>query len=164
MKIHPETPNFLFSLRLTPKRSLIAVLIASTLTFVISRCGISQEDVLKFYNELRKAIKFDLPDENNILNEIDNQLNEKINRNPKLLEYKVRREVDSAIFDYENWEQGSRQINMKNKNILEEINKPKYDKLQKLIVENAVYYEFSDGTMGIRGSWVAPDPREVPLE
>ena len=67
-------------------------------------------------------------------------------------------------FDYENWEQRSRQINMKNKNILEEINKPKYDKLQKLIVENAVYYEFADGTMGIRGAWVAPDPREMPLE
>jgi len=164
MKIPPEMPNFLFSLRLTPKRSLIAVLVAATLTFVTSRCGISQEDVLKFYNELRKAIKFDLPDANNILNEIDNQLNEKINRNPKLLEYKVRREVDSAIFDYENWEQNNRQINMKNKNILEEINKPKYDKLQKLIVENAVYYEFADGTMGIRGAWVAPDPREVPLE
>ena len=48
--------------------------------------------------------------------------------------------------------------------ILEEINRPKYDKLQKLIVENAVYYEFADGTMGIRGPWVAPDPREVPLE
>ena len=93
MKIPPETPDFSFSLRLTPKRSLIAVLVASVLTFATVRCGISQEDALKFYNELRKAIKFDLPDENNILNEIDNQLNEKINRNPKLLEYKVRREV-----------------------------------------------------------------------
>ena len=164
MKIPPEAPDFLFSLRLTPKRSLIAVLVASALTFATVRCGISQEDALKFYNELRKAIKFDLPDENNILNEIDNQLNEKINRNPKLLEYKVRREVDGAIFDYEKWEQRSRQINMKNKNILEEINKPKYDKLQKLIVENAVYYEFADGTMGIRGAWAAPDPREMPLE
>lgn len=161
MKIPPEAPDFLFSLRLTPKRSIIAILIASTLTFVTSKCGISQEDVLKFYNELRKAIKFDLPDANNILNEIDNQLNEKINRNPKLLEYKIRREVDSAIVDYENQEQSNRQINMKNKNILEEINKPKYDELQKLIVENAVYYEFSDGTMGIRGAWVVPDPREI---
>ena len=161
MKIPPEAPDFLFSLRLTPKRSIIAILIASTLTFVTSKCGISQEDVLKFYNELRKAIKFDLPDANNILNEIDNQLNEKINRNPKLLEYKVRREVDSAILAYENQEQSNRQINMKNKNILEEINKPKYDELQKLIVENAVYYEFADGTMGIRGAWVAPDPREI---
>ena len=117
--------------------------------------------MLKFYNELRKAIKFDLPDENNILNEIDNQLNEKINRNPKLLEYKVRREVDSAIVAYENQEQSNRQINMKNKNILGEINKPKYDELQRLIIENAVYYEFADGTMGIRGAWVAPDPKEL---
>jgi len=37
-------------------------------------------------------------------------------------------------------------------------------KLQKLIVENAIYYEFADGTMGIRGAWVTPDPREIPFE
>jgi hypothetical protein len=53
---------------------------------------------------------------------------------------------------------------MRNQNILEEINKPKYDNLQKLIVKNAIYYEFADGTMGIRGAWVAPDPREIPFE
>ena len=164
MKIPLDIPNFLFSLRLTPKRSLIAVLVASVLTFATVRCGISQEDALKFYNELRKAIMLDFPGANNILNEIDNQLNEKINRNPKLLDYKVKREVGSAIFAYENQEQSSRKTNMKNKNILEEINKPKYDKLQKLIVENAIYYEFEDGPMGIRGAWIAPDPREVPLE
>jgi hypothetical protein len=46
-------------------------------------------------------------------------LNEKINRNPKLLDYKVKREVDGAIFEYENQEQSNRKINMKNKNILE---------------------------------------------
>jgi hypothetical protein len=97
----PKTPDFLFSLRLTPKRSLIAVLIAATMTFLTVRCGISQEDVLKFYNEIRKSIKFDLPNENNILNEIDNQLNEKINRDPKLLDYKIQREVDDAIQKYE---------------------------------------------------------------
>jgi hypothetical protein len=164
MKIPPETPDFSFSLRLTPKRSLIAVLVASALTFVTLRCGISQEDLLKFYNEIRKSIKFDLPDENNILNEIDRQLNDKINRNPKLLEYKVKREVDEAIRDYEFQEERNRVINMKNQNILKEINKDKYNKLQKLIVENAVYYEFADGTMGIRGAWVTPDPREIPLE
>jgi hypothetical protein len=53
---------------------------------------------------------------------------------------------------------------MKNENILKEINKSKYDRMQKLILENAVYYEFEDGTMGIRGAWVAPDPREIDLE
>jgi hypothetical protein len=164
MKIPPETPDFSFSFRLTPKRSLIAVLIATTMTFLTVRCGISQKDLLKFYNEIRKSIKFDLPDENHILNEIDRQLNDKINRNPELLEYKVKREVDDAILKYETEENKTKQINMKNRNILEEINKPKYDKLQKLIVQNAVYYEFEDGTMGIRGAWVAPDPREVDLE
>jgi hypothetical protein len=157
-------PEFLVGFRLSPKRSLIAALIASGIAFLTTRCGISQEDLLKFYNELRKGIKFDLPDENNVLNEIDRQLNERINNTPELLEFKVRREVDDAISRYEREEYQNRQINMKNKNILEEINKPKYDKLQKLIVENAVYYEFEDGTMGIRGAWVAPDPREIDLE
>jgi hypothetical protein len=157
-------PDFLVFFKLTPKRSLIAVIITSSLLFLTTKCGVSQEDLLKFYNEIRKLIKFDLPDENHILNEIDRQLNDKINRNPKLLEYKVKREVDDAILKYENEENKTRQINMKNRNILEEINKPKYDKLQKLILENAVYYEFDDGTMGIRGAWVAPDPREINLE
>jgi len=158
------TPDFLVSVKLTPKKSLIAVLIASSLLFLTTKCGISQEDLLKFYNEIRKSIKFDLPDENNILNEIDRQLNDKINRNPKLLEYKVKREVDDAILKYENEEKRTRQINMKNQNILKEVNKSKYDRMQKLIIENAVYYEFEDGTMGIRGAWVAPDPREVDLK
>jgi hypothetical protein len=158
------TPDFLVSVKLTPKKSLIAVLIASSLLFLTTKCGISQEDLLKFYNEIRKSIKFDLPDENNILNEIDRQLNDKINRNPKLLEYKVKREVDDAILKYETEEKRTRQINMKNQNILKEVNKSKYDRMQKLIIENAVYYEFEDGTMGIRGAWVAPDPREVDLK
>lgn len=159
-----KIPEGLITFRLTPKRSLIAALVAASLTFLTVRCGISQEDLLKWYNEIRKTIKFDLPDENNVLNEIDRQLNERINKNPELLDFKIRREVDDAIGRYEREEERNRQINMKNKVILEEINKPKYDKLQKLIVENAVYYEFEDGTMGIRGAWVPSDPREVDLE
>lgn len=94
-------PEFLVSFRLTPKRSLIAALIASGIAFLTVRCGISQEDLLKFYNELRKGIKFDLPNENNVINEIDRQLNERINNDPKLLEFKVRGEVDDAISRYE---------------------------------------------------------------
>jgi len=158
-----KIPEFSLSFKLSPKRSLIAVLIASSLTFLTVRCGISQEDLLKWYNEIRKTIKFDLPDENNVLNEIDRQLNERINKNPELLNFKIRRKVDDAIGRYEREEERNRQINMKNKVILEEINKPKYNELQKLIVENAVYYEFDDGTMGIRGAWVEPDPREIDL-
>lgn len=151
-----------FKVRLTPKRSFVAVLVASSLAFLTTKCGISKQDFLKYYNEFRKLIKWDLP--NTIIDEFDNQLNNQINKDPELLKYKIRSEVDSAIRNYELQEEKNRVISMKDKNILEEINKGKYDKLQKLIVENAVYYEFADGTMGIRGAWVPPDPREVPLD
>jgi len=157
-----EIPEFGFKIRITPKRSLIAILIASSLAFLTTKCGMSKQDVLKYYNELRKLIKWDLPD--SIIDDIDNELNDKINNDPELLRQKIQTQVDSAIRNYELEEERNRVTNMKNKNILEEINKDKYDKLQKLIVENAVYYEFADGTMGIRGAWVSPDPREIPLE
>ena len=157
-----EIPEFGFKIRITPKRSLIAILIASSLAFLTTKCGMSKQDVLKYYNELRKLIKWDLPD--SIIDDIDNELNDKINNDPELLRQKIQTEVDSAIRNYELEEERNRVINMKNKNILEEINKDKYNKLQKLIVENAIYYEFADGTMGIRGAWVAPDPREILLE
>jgi hypothetical protein len=149
--------DFSFKIRLTPKRSLIAVLVASILAFISTKCEIPKEDILKLYNEIRKIFPIGK-------NEFDNQLNERINKDPRLLEYKIRREVDGAIRDYEFQEERNRVINMKNQNILKEINKDKYNKLQKLIVEDAVYYEFADGTMGIRGAWVTPDPREIPLE
>ena len=155
-------PEFSFKVRLTPKRSLIAILIASSLAFLTTKCGISKQDVLKYYNEVRKLIKWDLPD--SIIDDVDNELNEQINNDPELLKQKIQTEVDGAIRNYELQEEKNKVINMKNKNILEEINKDKYNNLQKLIVENAVYYEFPDGTMGIRGAWVAPDPREMTLE
>jgi hypothetical protein len=157
-----EIPEFSFKLRLTPKRSIITIIVASLLAFMTTKCGISKQDFLRYYNEFKKLIKWDLPD--SLIDEIDNQLNQQINNDPELLKEKIRTEVDYAIINYEIEERKTRVINMKNKNILEEINKPKYDALQKLIVENAVYYEFPDGTMGIRGAWVTPDPREMPLE
>ena len=159
-----QKPNFnvLFNLKISRKASIVAVAIASLLAFLMVKCDISEKDVLKYYNELRKLIKWDLPD--TMIDEFDNQLNQRINEDPELLQQKIENEVDYAIIDYEIEEQRSRAINMRNQNILEEINKPKYDKLQKLILENAIYYEFADGTMGIRGAWVAPDPREIPFE
>jgi hypothetical protein len=156
-------PEFSFKIRLTPKRSIISIVVASILVFITTKFEISKEDILKFYNELRRVVKLDFINKNEILKEFDNQLNEKINRTPELLDYKIKRELDYALIDYENQEKKSRVVNMKNKNILEEINKPKYDELQRLIIENAVYYEFADGALGIRGAWVAPDPREIQL-
>jgi anaerobic ribonucleoside-triphosphate reductase len=161
MKQKPNI-NLLFSLKISRKASIVAVAVASLLAFLMVKCDISEKDILKYYNELRKLIKWDLPD--TMIDEFDNQLNQRINEDPELLQQKIENEVDYAIISYEIEEQRSRMINMRNKNILEEINKPKYDNLQKLIVKNAIYYEFADGTMGIRGAWVAPDPREIPFE
>lgn len=155
--------DFLFSFRLTPKRSLIAVLIASTLTFITVRCGVSREDILKIYNEIRKTIKFDLPDKNNIIDIIDDQLNNRINNDPELLKHKIHTEVNDAIYQYERWERDNYVPNMKNEVILEEIKSPKYSETQKQILKDAIYYEFENGTMGIRGAWVPSDPREMPL-
>jgi hypothetical protein len=160
-----KNPNkFLVSFKLTPKKTLISIFVASTLTLITTKCGISEDNVLRFYNEIKKMIKPNVFNQNNILNEFDNQLNNRITNNSKLIKYKIKTEIDDSIARYKVNENKTRTINMKNKNILEEIDKPKYDHLQKLIIENAVYYEFSDGTMGIRGAWVAPDPREIPLE
>lgn len=88
-----------------------------------------------------------------------------INNTPKLLKIKVEREVSSAIYDYEKWETKNRKINMTNSVILQEIKKTKYSDNQRIIVENAIYYEFPPdgsyaqsllgGEMGIRGSWVS---------
>jgi anaerobic ribonucleoside-triphosphate reductase len=159
-----KRPNFLvlFNLKISKNASIVSVAIASLLAFLTVKCDISEKDVLKYYNELRKLIKWDLPD--SVIDEFDNQLNQRINKDPELLRQKIENEVDYAIISYEIEEQRSRAINMRNQNILEEINKPKYDNLQKLIVKNAIYYEFADGTMGIRGAWVAPDSREIPFE
>ena len=90
--------DFSFKIRLTPKRSLIAVLVASVLAFISTKCEIPKEDILKLYNEIRKILPIG---KNEFLREFDNQLNERINKDPRLLEYKIRREVDGAIRDYE---------------------------------------------------------------
>jgi len=119
-----KRPNFnvLFNLKIFRKASIVAVAIASLLAFLTVKCDISEKDILKYYNELRKLIKWDLPD--NIIDEVDNQLNQQINEDPELLQQKIENEVDYAIISYEIEEKRSRAINMRNQNILEEINKP----------------------------------------
>jgi hypothetical protein len=92
-------------------------------------------------------------------------INDYINNDPSLLKIKIEREVTSAINDYEKWELKNRKINMKNPTILREIKKTKYSDNQRIIVENAIYYELPPdgsyvqsllgGEMGIRGSWVS---------
>lgn len=91
-------------------------------------------------------------------------LNDFFIQDPKRLQRRIHRDVDRAIANYEDEERKHRVINMKNQDILNESRKLKYSDNQRIILENAVYYEFSDGTMGIRGSWVTPDHREIELK
>lgn len=151
------------------RRTLAAAIISAVISFLIlflksNDIILSEKTIWKIYYEVQKLFKQYFPDDNELQREIQDQLNRKIIEDEELREYKVRRDVDYALLDYERLERENYVPNMKNQNILEEINKPKYDELQRKIIKDAVYYEFADGTMGIRGAWVPPDPREIPLE
>jgi hypothetical protein len=93
-----ETSEFSFKIRLTPKRTLIGLLVASGLAFLITKCEIPKEDILKLYNEIRRVLPIG---GEGFLRDLDDELNRRIINDPKLLDYKVRGEVDRAIRDYE---------------------------------------------------------------
>jgi hypothetical protein len=84
---------------------------------------------------------------------VPTELNDYIIKTPKLLERRIQRNVDNAIEDYEKEERRLYKPNMKNEEILKEIEKPKYTETQRQIIKDAVYYECSDGTMGIHAIW-----------
>lgn len=155
---------YLFGKR-TLVSAIISAVIAGLILFFNSHdIKIDEKNLWKLYYEIQKLFKKYFPDKTELQKEILEQLNRRIIEDEELREYKVKRDVDYALSDYERWEQENYVPNMKNENILEEINKPKYTELQRKIIKDAVYYEFADGTMGIRGAWVPPDPREIPLE
>jgi hypothetical protein len=162
MKIFDNLPEFSLSFKITPKRSFIAAVVASLLAFFTTQCGISEEKFLQFYNELRRKFNpANLPDKHRVLEELDNELNRRIIQNEELLQKRIERDVDEAVRDYKRYERQNEQINMKNEVILNEIKSSEYTEEQKQIIKDAIYYEFEDGTMGIRGAWVEPDPREI---
>jgi inner membrane protein involved in colicin E2 resistance len=162
MKIFDNLPEFSLSFKITPKRSFIAAVVASLLAFFTTQCGISEEKFLQFYNELRRKFNpANLPDKHRVLEELDNELNRRIIQNEELLQKRIELDVDEAVRDYKRYERQNEQINMKNEVILNEIKSSEYTEEQKQIIKDAIYYEFEDGTMGIRGAWVEPDPREI---
>lgn len=162
MKVFDNLPEFSLSFKITPKRSFIAAVIASLLAFLTTQCGISEEKFLQFYNELRRKFNpANLPDKHRVLEELDNELNRRIIQNEELLQKRIERDVDEAVRDYKRYERQNEKINMKNEVILNEIKSSEYTEEQKQIIKDAIYYEFEDGTMGIRGAWVEPDPREI---
>ena len=96
-----KIPEFSLSFKLTPKRSIVAVAISSLLAFLTVQCGISEERLLQFYNELRRKFNpANLPDKHRVLEELDNELNRRIIQNEKLLEQRIKIDVDDAINSY----------------------------------------------------------------
>lgn len=142
------------------KKTIVAAIVFSIIGILVLNFGVKEEFIIKLYSEIQRIWGKKLPKINDDLDEI---MKEKIRNDPKLLDYHVRREVDWAIREYNRKNEENTVINMKNKDILNLIESPEYSDTQRQIIKDAVYYEFADGTIGIRGIWVSPDPREIPL-
>lgn len=114
------------------------------------------------YLQLKTQINPEWLKDSPITEEIKNQINQKIINDPDLLNYKVHRDVDRAIDRYK--KQVGRPITMKEEVILKAVKN--YKKTERLIVENAIYYEIKNdsilgNTMGIRGAWTDPVEGEI---
>jgi len=146
--------NFNFGRKQTTifQYAIIGIVLTSVVG-TLSRCTHIPEDTI--YRVIDKIQRRIAP---------GSRLNDYIIHDPHLLDLRVQGDVDDAIRNYERWEKQHRTINMKNENILKEIQNPKYTDTQRAIIENAIYYEFPPdgsnaqkllgGTMGIRGVWV----------
>ena len=115
------------------------------------------------YLQLKTQINPEWLKDSPITEEIKDQINQKIINDPELLNYKVHRDVDRAIDRYK--KQVGRPITMKEQVILKAVKN--YKKTERLIVENAIYYEIKNdsvlgNTMGIRGAWTDPVEGEIP--
>lgn len=95
--------------------------------------------------------------------DIEKELNRRVRQDPEVFTKKISADVDQAVVDYQEKERKIFPPSMKNQTILKEILRPKYSNTQRLIIENAIYYELPDGSMGIRGAWTKPWPNEIDL-
>ena len=108
--------------------------------------GISENKIWDFIDEIQRELtknKVPVPEE----------LNDYIIKTPEHLNRRVIRDVDIAIDNYEREERRIYKPNMTNKEILKEIEKPKYSETQRQIINDAVYYECPNGAMGIHAVW-----------
>jgi hypothetical protein len=139
--------NFQFGKKKPDNKSIIIVsLVVTALISTLSQCThINQNSLWDLFDEVQR--KF-FPQ--TIFNEL-------VLKDPEKLDRRVRRDVDHAIGEYEEWER-SLPPRMTNKTILKEMEDPKYSETQRLIVRDAIYYECPGDIMGIRGVWVDKDP------
>jgi len=144
-------------------RSIITIIIGSVLgwiLFSLAKQNIEIEEglIYKIYDEIRRLINLELPDENKIFTEIKEDLNRRIIEDPELLKHRIKADVTYAISDYK------RKLPKKKVN---NINRDIYKNLggnERKTVKNGVYYEFDDGSIGIRGVWVDPPEKPILIE
>lgn len=141
---------------LTIKWAILSI-VFTTIVFGISRCtGLPEEKVWRIVDLIQRNAK-----------QTPKELNDYIIHTPEILDQRVKRDVDVAILEYEKVERRYYKPTMKNQEILDSY---KY-RPERVIIENAVYYEFKPdnslaqkqlgGVMGIRASFVPPHPEEI---
>ena len=148
-------PGFSFITELSFRAVTISTVIFFILLFLIVRCKITEEDALTRYLELRE--RTDRSKQGKQWKEVDDFLNRRINASPKLLQRKITLAVDRALSGYEGKEPAI--ITMTSPIVLEKA--AKLGGTQRLILEQAIYYELNNGAMGIRGAWTKPWPNEI---
>jgi len=139
--------NFQFGKKKPDNKSIIIVsLVVTAIISTLSQCThIKQNSLWDLFDEVQR--KF-FPQ--TIFNEL-------IIKDPEKLDRRVKRDVDRALEEYETWER-SLPPRMTNKTILKDLESPRFTDTERLIVEDAIYYECPGGVMGIRAAWVDKDP------
>ena len=148
-------PDFSFVAKIAPRSMAIGALVILILTLLTVRCKMTQEDALERYLELRQKIEGEA--KGRLWNELDEKLNKRIIANERLLKKKISLSIDKAVDDYARQEKSL--VTMTSPIVLEEAKR--LGGTKRLILEQAIYYELDDGSMGIRGSWTKPWPNEI---
>lgn len=145
--------NFKFGKGKPNKKNLMIIgIVVPLVVAVLSQCsGVPENNIWDLYDEIQRRF---FPQ--TIFNEL-------IIKDDERLQRRIKRDVDNAISDYEDWERRTYKPNMTNERILKEIESGKYTQTQKLIIKDAIYYEcppdgskaqsLLGGVMGIRGVW-----------
>jgi hypothetical protein len=140
--------NFKFSFGKVTRSTIQWAVIASIFTSLVAglhQCtNVSEDKIYDLVDELQR---------NKTHNKKLSEINQYIIKTPKLLNRRVHRDIDGAVEKYKIQEKNIYKPSMKNKDIINEIESEKYTPEQRTIINDAVYYECSDGTMGIHAVW-----------
>jgi hypothetical protein len=150
-----QLPGFSFITKLSARTMVISAVVFAVLLLLTVRCKITEEEALIRYLEIRE--RTDRSKQGKQWREVDDFLNRRINASPKLLQRKITLAVNRALSDYEAQERTT--INMTSPIVLEQA--ARLGGTQRLILEQAIYYELKNGAMGIRGAWTKPWPNEI---